>query len=177
RRVPFVPAVQAFGIAIRGKVTGATTWAELRSKLQPRPNSKLSRCAFARPQVSSCLRAQSAASLYCGEPLRRGPWTSVSCAAVSITWDLRKPSSRMRPIVAQSRFSVADAGAAASTASRMEAGRLVIGGLPDCESSFSFGREIIPRPPFEPVDLDGARGGSAAILLQSPLRLARQAAV
>ena len=43
RTVPFVPAVQAFGIATSGNVTGATTWAELRSKLQPRPNGKASR--------------------------------------------------------------------------------------------------------------------------------------
>ena len=73
RTGPFVPAVQAFGSATSGKDIGATTWAEQRSKLQPRPNGQLSRWAFARPQVSSCCRAQSAAFLYCGEPVRRGP--------------------------------------------------------------------------------------------------------
>ena len=78
---------------------------------QPRPNGQLSRWAFARPHVSSCCRAQSAACLYCGEPVSRGPWTSVSCPAVSITCERRKPSSRMRPIAAQSSFSSANAGA------------------------------------------------------------------
>ena len=176
RTLPPVPAVHAFGIATSGNVTGATTCAELRSKLQPRPNSKLSRCAFARPQPSSCLRAHSAASLYCGEPLRRGPCTSVSCAAVSITCERRKPSSRILPIAAQSRFSrrrkeaTRSARRAASTdggsSSRISLGTRV--GL----SSGSRNH----NPPLPEADAERERlaGRSAPFLVQTARRRGRQ---
>ena len=42
-----------------------------------------------------------------GEPVRRGPMSSVSVSAISITFELRNPSSRMRVCIVRSGVSAA----------------------------------------------------------------------
>jgi hypothetical protein len=73
---------------------------------QPRPKGPQgSRWALERPQEVSWDFVHSLASLSLGEPVRRGPSTSVSSSAVCITCELVKPSSRMRVIIPRSTSS------------------------------------------------------------------------
>jgi hypothetical protein len=60
-----------------------------------------------------------------GEPVSRGPITSVSWASVSITLELEKPSSRIRAIAAQSTDSSAATGASATSATADARARVV----------------------------------------------------
>ena len=84
-----MPGVQALGTPVR--VHGCapdTTVAEKRSFTQPRPNVPHdSTRGLVAPHSVNRLTAQSAAALKLGEPVSRGPYTSVSQLAVSITCD------------------------------------------------------------------------------------------
>jgi hypothetical protein len=73
-----VPGVQALGRAIRGATAGERRLTEQRSNDQPFPNGpKLSRWALLKPHDASWSRVHSLAFRAEGEPLRRGPITSV----------------------------------------------------------------------------------------------------
>ena len=77
RRGPSVPGVKPRGTASRVAGMGLIIWTTARSSDQPRPNWNPSRWALARPHDSSRWRVQSLASRICGEPVTRGPITSV----------------------------------------------------------------------------------------------------
>ena len=78
RTGPEVPGVQALGRAMSGVATGVTRLTAQRSKDQPLPKGpKLSRCALLKPQPASWSRVHSLAFFADGEPLSRGPITSV----------------------------------------------------------------------------------------------------
>ena len=75
---PSVPGDQAFGNAIRGMHWGSITCMENRFSVQPRPNGPQgSRWASESPHAASLSRVHSLARFMFGEPVKRGPITSV----------------------------------------------------------------------------------------------------
>ncbi len=79
RTAPFVPGVHARTSPTRESFTGETMNPEKRSLSHPGwPKSQGSRCAFSKPHEVVCFITHSAAALWLGEPVRRGPYTSVS---------------------------------------------------------------------------------------------------
>ena len=70
------------------------------SKVQPRPNGPHgSKCEFSKPHSESLFRVHSPADLVMGEPVNRGPKTSVRWLTVSITCDRSSPSSLIFAII------------------------------------------------------------------------------
>ena len=74
---PSVPGAYPRGTASSVAGEGLTIWTTARSRDQPRPNWNASRCALARPHDSRRWRVQSLASRIWGDPVTRGPITSV----------------------------------------------------------------------------------------------------
>ena len=105
---PLVLALHARGTAAIWNGCGPTAWNENRSLVQPRPNGpQLSKCGLAKPHPFIVARAQSPAAWVIGEPVSRGPCTSVSQLMRSMTCDRCMASVLMRSIVATSTFSCA----------------------------------------------------------------------
>ena len=76
--VPSVPGDHALGKAISGMHWGSMTCAENRFSVQPRPNGpQASRWALASPHLFSVWQVHSLARFRLGEPVSRGPITSV----------------------------------------------------------------------------------------------------
>ena len=73
-----MPGDHALGKAIRGMHCGSMTWAENRLSVQPLPNGPhASRWALASPHAVSVWHVHSLARFRLGEPVSRGPITSV----------------------------------------------------------------------------------------------------
>jgi hypothetical protein len=113
--VPFVPGVQATGMARSSSGRGVTMRASERTIDQPRPNSKPSARTLDRPWSRNHCWAQRSVSRICGELVMRPPMRSVRWAAVRITSEWLKPWSKM-PLTAARSGAWAMAGAAARTA-------------------------------------------------------------
>src|ERR1051325_4158367 len=89
---------------------------DVEADVQPRPNGPHdSKCAFASPYAVILSRVHSFAFFMFGEPVSRGPTKSVIPSAISITFELRKRSWRMRVTTWRSGAS------AASEAARIKA--------------------------------------------------------
>src|SRR5215470_19434933 len=81
---------------------------ELFSYHQPRPNGPhASRCALERPHWVILFFVHSLAAFAWGDPVRRGPIPSMSPEAVSITFELARPSWRILAIMSRSTRSSA----------------------------------------------------------------------
>ena len=94
--VPVNPVDQALAIPMTGNAVGAVTWREKRSCVQPRPNGPQgSRAALVRPQSAIVLRVHSFARRSPGDPVSRGPMTSVRYSSVSGSCDRVSPSLRI----------------------------------------------------------------------------------
>src|SRR5687768_17194737 len=95
--VPFVDGDQALGYAATGIYCGSITAAVKLLNDQPRPNGPHdSRCAFCIPHSFILSRVHSFARFIFGEPVRRGPMTSVIYERVCMTCERFIPSMRMR---------------------------------------------------------------------------------
>src|SRR5580658_1034128 len=95
---------------------GASMLAVKPSIDQPRPKGpQASRCALASPQSRSLSRAYSSALLRLGEPVKRGPVTSVMYPTRSMIWEWFKAASRMRAAASRSAFSCENAAPAAKS--------------------------------------------------------------
>ena len=98
-----------------GMTCGATICAWNCSSDHPWPNANRSSCTSATPHARSCRMAHSPAASMAGEPVTRGPYTSLSQPASSMTCDRCRPSSRMAATIAWSGACAA-AGSAGATA-------------------------------------------------------------
>src|SRR6476659_1103083 len=88
---------------------GSMTCAENRFRVQPRPKGPHgSRCAFDSPHLARVSRVQSLARFKLGEPVRRGPMTSVRWLSVAITWECLSSSSLMRSMGSDLALGVSD---------------------------------------------------------------------
>src|SRR3954463_13512047 len=97
--IPFVPGVQASASRTSESCTGDVIAPQAISLVHPGwPKSHDSRCAFFIPQLSIVLTDHSPAALRLGEPVSRGPYTSVRKCSVRISWECCMPSSRMREL-------------------------------------------------------------------------------
>ncbi len=94
--VPFVPGVQAMGIAVSCTTRGVVIRTLDRSIDQPRPNANPSLWTFVRPQSAKRRCVHASAVRIDGELVSRGPITSVRCWTVTMTWLWLVPSSMMR---------------------------------------------------------------------------------
>ena len=119
---PFVPGVQASASTTSASLTGETTCTESLSFNQPGwPNSHGSSCAFFSPQAVASFTTHSAAPFRLGEPVRRGPYTSVSTCSVLMIRELSVASRRILQLTSRSSDScaVGDEVAVRTTIDRM----------------------------------------------------------
>src|ERR1700678_731610 len=105
---PLVAGDHGVAWAIKTAVSGVTISTEVLIWRQPMPNSpQLSRRALAHPIAVSWSRVHALALAKLGEPVSRGPISSNSELAYSITCERVRPSPRMRAYIARSRDSLA----------------------------------------------------------------------
>ena len=113
--VPFVPGVQAIGIAVNWIGRGETIRTLEETIDQPRPKSNASLCTARRPHSANLACVHASAIRIAGEFVMRGPIVSARCSAVSITSLCVVPSSMIRAVCVRSTDCAAS-GVAANSA-------------------------------------------------------------
>ena len=115
--VPCVPGVHATASTTRLSFTGDTRCTAVFSLSHPGwPKSQASRWAFSRPHVVACCTTQSCALRRFGEPVSRGPYTSVNMCSVCMTCERSVASRRIFHKVSVSTRSTAFGGGSCSWA-------------------------------------------------------------
>jgi len=118
--IPFVPGVHATTSSTSESFTGEVIAPHARSFVHPGwPKFHGSRCPFFMPQSAIVLTAHSPAAFRLGEPVTRGPYTSVRKCSVRITCDRFIPSSRIRELTSESIRSSAANGRTAAALNNM----------------------------------------------------------
>src|SRR5262249_4009365 len=117
--VPFVPGVHASGWTTSTAFIGETMCASTCSFAHPGwPNSQGSRWALVKPHSVICFAAHSAAALWFGGPVSRGPYTSVRKCIVRMICECDDSSWRILSLILGSVFDCASGKAAASATSK-----------------------------------------------------------
>src|SRR5580693_4310317 len=94
---PLVEGDQGADCAIKTAVSGEVIRTQVLICCHPIPNSpQSSRCAFEQPMAVNWSRVQALALAIFGEPVSRGPISSLSPEAYSMTCECCSPSSRIR---------------------------------------------------------------------------------